>query len=127
MRFNPEKAVFNFPFNSSTDELDQHALTLVRAVRTRGNAINPLPSKNTKRVLGCTSNGPGNNDEWVEEKVNNFLNSEGGWLIFNLHGLDDEGWGPISTNYFIELLEKLVVVKNLEIIPTGMALEKYAG
>ena len=127
MRFNPEKAVFNFPFNSSTDELNQHALTLVRAVRTRGNAINPLPSKNTKRVLGCTTNGPGNNDEWVEEKVNNFLNSEGGWLVFNLHGLDEEGWGPISTTYFVELLEKLVVVKNLEIIPAGMALEKYAG
>ena len=65
MRFDQKKAVFNFPFNSSTDELDQHALTLVRAVRTRGNAINPIPTKATRRVLGCTTNGPSNNDEWA--------------------------------------------------------------
>ena len=124
--FDPSKSVFNFPFNASTPELDQHALTLVRAVRNWGNGeINPLPSTKSKYILGCRSNGPGNNDVWLEEKVNTFLASDGGWLIFNLHGLDDEGWGPVSTTYFTTLLERLVQVKNLEIIPAGMALEKY--
>ena len=127
MRFDPKKAVFNFPFNSSSNELDQYALSLVRAVRNWGDGdINPFPSKKSKFILGCRTNGPGNNDEWLDEKINNFLTSKGGWLIFNLHGLDDEGWGPISTDYFIDLLERLITVKNLEIIPTGMALEKYA-
>lgn len=126
MRFNPSKAVFNFPFNASNDILDRYTLTLVRAVRTRGNAINPLPSKNSK-ILGCTSNGPNNNDDWVEDKVNSFLAMEGGWLIFNLHGLDNEGWGPISADYFVTLLERLVQIKRLEILPVVMALEKYAG
>ena len=55
--FSASKAVFHFPFNASNDKLDQHTLTLVSTVRTRGNAINPLPSKNSK-ILGCTSNGP---------------------------------------------------------------------
>lgn len=124
--FKPSKAVFNFPFNSSTQELDQYALTLVRAVRTSGNgAINPFPNKNTKRVLGCESHGPDSSDAWVEEKVTKFLASTGGWMILNLHGLDDEGWGPVSTIYFTSLLERLVQVKRLEIIPAGMALEKY--
>jgi peptidoglycan/xylan/chitin deacetylase (PgdA/CDA1 family) len=126
--FNPQRAVFNFPFNASTDELDQYTLTQVRAVRNWGEGeINPLPSKKTKYILGCRSNGPGNNDAWLDEKVNKFLSGKGGWMIFNLHGLDDEGWGPVSTDYFTTLLEKLVTIKNLEIIPTGMAMDKYNG
>ena len=126
--FNPAKAVFNFPFNASTPELDQHALRLVGAVRTSGNgAVNPFPSKNTSRILGCESHGPDLSDDWVEEKVNRFLSSNGGWLILNLHGLDDEGWGPVSTDYFVELLERLVIINKLDVIPVGMALEKYAS
>lgn len=127
IKFDPSKAVFNFPFNSSNEELDQHAISLVRAVRTRANgAVNPFPSKNSK-ILGCTSNGPNNNDAWVDEMVNEFLSMDGGWLILNLHGLDHEGWGPISTNYFDGLLKRLVEINNLDILPVGMALDKYAG
>jgi len=124
--FNSSRAVFNFPFNSSTPELDKYALTLVRAVRTSGNgAINPFPTKETTRVLGCASHGPDLSDAWVEEKVNTFLAGPGGWMILNLHGLDDEGWGPLSTNYFTTLLDRLVAKKHLDILPTGMALQKY--
>ena len=127
MHFKPKKAVFNYPFNASTDETNKHALTLVRAVRTWGDgAVNPFPSKSTSKIIGCSSNGPNNIDEWVDRQVSDFLKLDGGWLVLNLHGLDNEGWGPISTSYFIKLLEKLVTIKNLEIIPTGMALEKYA-
>lgn len=125
MYFKPENAVFNFPYNASTEELDNHSLTLVRAVRTRANgAINPLPNKNLK-VFGCSSNGPDNIDAWVDESINKFLSMDGGWLILNLHGLDNEGWGPISSNYFIVLLERIITIKNLEIIPVGMVLDKY--
>jgi len=124
--FDPEKAVFNFPFNASNERLDQYTLTQVRAVRNWGDgAINPFPSKASKRILGCRSNGPDNSDEWVDDMINKFLAMEGGWLILNLHGLDTEGWGPISTNYCIKLLDRLVDIKHLEIIPTGEALEKY--
>ena len=126
--FDSAKAVFNFPFNSSTPELDQYALTKVRAVRTSGGgAINPFPTKNTSRILGCESHGPGLSDDWVEEKVGSFLNSEGGWLVLNLHGLEEEGWGPLSTDYFSSLLNRLVIVNKLEVIPVGMALEKYGS
>lgn len=125
--FSPSKAVFNFPFNASTDELEQYTLTLVRAVRTSVNgAINPFPPKNG-RILSCESHGPDLSDDWVEQKVNSFLTSEGGWMILNLHGLENEGWGPLSTGYFSSLLKRLINVKKLDILPVGMALEKYAG
>ncbi len=126
--YKSSKAVFNFPFNSSTDELDQFTLQHVRAVRTSGQgAIKPFPDKNTNRVLGCSSHGPTLSDDWVDEKVNSFLSTSGGWLILNLHGLDNEGWGPVSTGYFTALLKKLVDVETLDILPAGMVLEKYAS
>jgi len=125
--FDPKRAIFNFPFNSSTPDLEQYTLGLLQAVRTWGDgAINPFPSKSTRKIIGCASNGPNNIDAWVDDKVNSFLATDGGWLVLNLHGLDYEGWGPVSTNYFIALLEKLVTINKLEITPTGMALEKYA-
>jgi peptidoglycan/xylan/chitin deacetylase (PgdA/CDA1 family) len=124
--FDPSKAVFNFPFNASTPALDLFTIKKVRAVRTWGDgAVNPLPSKTSSRILGCASNGPDLIDDWVDEKVNSFLKHEGGWLVLNLHGLDNEGWGPLSTDYFTSLLKKLVEIKSLEILPAGMALEKY--
>ncbi len=125
--FSPSKAVFNFPFNASNSELDQHALTLVRAVRTSVNgAINPLPSKDS-RILSCASHGPDISDDWVTQKVNSFLSTEGGWMILNLHGLENEGWGPLSTDYFQSLLKRLVKINTLDILPVGIALEKYTG
>ena len=123
--FSPSKAVFNFPFNASNKELEKHTLTLVRAVRTGGNgAINPFPPKNG-RILSCESHGPDLSNDWVEDKVNSFLSSDGGWMILNLHGLENEGWGPLSTNYFSSLLKRLILVKKLDILPVGMALKKY--
>ena len=73
---------------------------------------------------GCRSKGPNNIDSWVEEQVNEFLASSGGWLILNLHGLDNEGWGPISTSFLSDLLRRLVRIKTLEIAPTGVVLKR---
>ena len=49
------------------------------------------------------------------------------WLIFNTHGLDDEGWGPIRATYLDRLLDKLLAIDSVDILPAGRALEKYAG
>ena len=50
-----------------------------------------------------------------------------GWLIFNTHGLDDEGWGPIRATYLDRLLDKLLAIDSVDILPAGRALEKYVG
>ncbi|MDH5396558.1 MAG: polysaccharide deacetylase family protein [Cyclobacteriaceae bacterium] len=119
------KAVFNFPFNSSTKALNDWTATKVRAIRTGGgDALNPIPNVDSK-ILYCASKGPENIDNWVEEKVESFLKEKGGWLILNTHGLDGEGWGPMSAARLDEMLERWVKVSGLEILPVGMALEKY--
>ena len=129
--FKSSKAIYNFAFNASTPGLENFALEHVRAVRSGGWDIienhrqeNSLPHSGKPARLGCWSFGPDNADKWVEEEVTKFLAGSGGWLILNLHGLDDEGWGPVSSNYLDDLLKRLVKIGKLEILPAGVALNQ---
>jgi peptidoglycan/xylan/chitin deacetylase (PgdA/CDA1 family) len=130
--FKSSDAVYNFAFNASTRELEDFTLSHVRAIRSGGWDIiedhrqeNPFPHSGKPVRLGCWSYGPDNADKWVEEEVTKFLAGSGGWLILNLHGLDDEGWGPLhSTTYLDDLLKRLVKLDSLEILPAGVALKK---
>lgn len=128
--FKSSEAVYNFAFNASASELEDFALKHVLAIRSGGWDLikdhrqeNPLPHAGKPVKLGCWSFGPDNADKWVEEEVTKFLAGSGGWLILNLHGLDDEGWGPVSSGYLDDLLKRLVKLDNLEILPAGVALK----
>jgi len=128
--YEPENAVYNFAFNASTADLDNFTLERARAVRTGGwmvlkdTSANPIPISQGSFRLGCWSHGPDNSDEYVDSEINKFLEEPGGWLILNLHGLDNEGWGPVSTNYLDGLLKRLVDIESLEIVPTGAVLSR---
>lgn len=123
--FDASEAVFNFPFNSSTPELEQFTLTKVRALRSNGEtAWNPIPTTPKPFRIGCRSMGPDNIDHWVERQVNDFLKTDGGWLVLNVHGLDDEGWGPMSTSFLENLIARLVQIEKLEILPSGKVLRR---
>ncbi len=121
--YDNKEAVFNFPFNSSSPELEEFTLSKVLAIRSR--ELNEAVQNNTNLFRkGCRTNGPNNIDTWVEGQINNFLKSPGGWLILNVHGLDNEGWGPMSTSYLEELVARLVKIKTLEVLPTGYVLNR---
>lgn len=129
--YQSSEAVYNFAYNASTPELDNYVLQRVPAVRTGGWLVltdkmaNPLPVA-SPISLGCWGHGPDYCDQYVEQEVNKFLESSGGWLILNLHGLDGEGWGPVSTNYLDTLLKRLTKIDYLEVLPTGQVLKKFA-
>jgi len=132
--YDGSKAIYNFAYNASNSELEDYLLTKVKAVRTGGWNIlggntmgNPFPQNGGPVRLGCWSFGPDNADNWVEQEVNKFLDGPRGWLILNLHGLDEEGWGPVSSTYLEKLLKRLVSITYLDVLPTGMVLEKYKG
>lgn len=119
------EAVFNFPFNSSTSELEEFTLNKVLAVRSSGDSeIQDLPEGGGKYRTSCVTFGPNNIDALVEKNINQFLNSEGGWMIINAHGLDNEGWGPMSEEYLSTLINRLNKIKKLAILPTGMVLNR---
>jgi peptidoglycan/xylan/chitin deacetylase (PgdA/CDA1 family) len=123
--FDPKKAVFNFPYNASTPELERWLPTQVRAFRTGYGALNPLPHRGQVK-LTCTSFGPENAEAALDRAVANLLAQKSGWMIFNTHGLDDEGWGPIRASYLEKLLERLLTIESVQILPAGRALELYA-
>lgn len=119
--FDRKQAIFNFPYNASTPELEKWLPTQVRAFRTGGGAINPLPYKGQSK-LTCTSFGPGNCEAAIDREIERLLDKDSGWLIFNTHGLDDEGWGPIRASFLERLLERLLAIESVEILPAGVAL-----
>ena len=57
--------------------------------------------------------------------ANSRASQQSGWLVYNTHGLDDEGWGPIGSDYLDKLLERLLNIKTVEIIPAGKALSGF--
>lgn len=129
--YKAEEAVYNFAYNASNQELDEYALKRVQAVRTGGWSVlnntkyNELPNNSKQRRLGCWGYGPDLCDNFVESEVNEFLSGKGGWLIINLHGLDNEGWGPISSKYLDVLLKRLVNINNLLFLPTGEVFKMF--
>jgi peptidoglycan/xylan/chitin deacetylase (PgdA/CDA1 family) len=124
--FDPKRAVFNFPYNASSPELEHWLSSQVRAFRTGGPAINPWPRRGQAK-LTCTSFGPGNCEAAIDREIEKLLALESGWLVFNTHGLDEEGWGPLRATYLERLLDRLLALDSVEILPAGKVLEKYAA
>ena len=119
--FDAKESVYNFAYNASTPEIEEWLGTQVRAFRTGGQALNPWPNSQMKK-LTCISQGPENIDKFLGDAIDQFLEGPGWWFIFNTHGLDDEGWGPISSVFLDELLDRLTRIKTLEILAAGEAL-----
>lgn len=123
--FDPKEAVFNFPYNASTPDLEKWLPSHVLAFRTGGDSVNRWPHRGQAK-LTCHSAGPDNCEKALGREIEHLLSKDTAWLIFNLHGLDDEGWGPVRAKYLDGLLERLAAIPTLDILPAGMALAKYA-
>ena len=121
--FEAGNAVFNFPYNASNPEIENWLKTRVRAIRTGGPVVNPLPHPDQFR-LTCISQGPENIDKHLEEKINEFLNGPSGWFIYNTHGLDKEGWGPVSSVFLDELLDRLNEHESAEVLSVTQSLNQ---
>lgn len=124
--FKTEECIYNFAFNSSTPELEDWLSARVRAFRTGGGAINPYPYPGQQR-LTCISYGPENIDAHLEQTINEFLEGPSGWLIYNTHGLDDEGWGPLSSSYLDELLDRISSTPGAVVLSVTQALDLANG
>jgi peptidoglycan/xylan/chitin deacetylase (PgdA/CDA1 family) len=124
--FKRETSVFNFSYNYSSPELEEWLTTQVRAYRTRvvgiQQGINPVPSKDTM-AIGTCGFGPGNCEEHLDQCIETLLAMPEGWLVYNTHGLDGEGWGPIGADYLDRLLERLLQIESVNILPTAKALD----
>ncbi len=122
--FDPATAVYAFPYNASNDAIEAHALGQMRAVRSGGTGFNDLPTPATKRIH-CTAFGPGNCEAHLDTCIAAWLERDHSWLAYNLHGLGDEGWGPVGADYLRRLYERLLKLPGVEILPPAVALQRY--
>jgi hypothetical protein len=123
--FDAAEASFAFPYNRSTPALEAWLGGRVRAFRTAGEGLMPLPRCAQKRVT-CVSFGPGRCDDHLVRTIDSFLGGPPGWLCYNLHGLDDEGWGAVGSATLEALLERLVA-SGVHVLPITAALDFAAG
>ena len=124
--FKREEAIFNFPFNSSTPELEEYVLTQVRALRTAGGwDVNPFPTPGTRKIGCVIYPRPDNGDSWMKDQIDQFLESNGGWLVLNTHGLGEEGWGPISADYLDKALGRLTKLEHVSVLNVTQVLDLY--
>jgi hypothetical protein len=120
--FDATQAVFAFPYNASTRELEAWLPGVVRGFRTGGEPIMPLPQPGQAKI-SCTSFGPGPCDQQLERLVEELLARPSGWLCCNTHGLDGEGWGPLSAATLERLLARLVERDDVRVLPARAALD----
>jgi peptidoglycan/xylan/chitin deacetylase (PgdA/CDA1 family) len=119
--FEASEASFAFPYNRSTPELEAWLAARVRAFRTRGDPVMPLPRPGQQRVT-CVGFGPERCDEHLSRTIDSFLAGGPGWLCYNVHGLDDEGWGPLRSDTLDRLLGDLVA-RDVRVLPITAALD----
>ena len=119
--FIAKESVYNFAYNASSPEIEAWLVTQVKAFRTGGGVFNPLPHEGQTR-LTCISFGPDNCDKHLGESIDTFLEGPPGWFIYNTHGLDEEGWGPLSSSFLDELLDRLLQTETVEVLPAAAAL-----
>lgn len=122
--FDRKSAIFNFPYNSTSPELEAWLPTVVRAFRGGGipDGINPLPTRETVAIR-TSGFGPGNCEHHLDQCIEKVRRQPSGWLVYNTHGLDDEGWGPIGSTYLERLLERLLKIPDMHILPAGKAMQ----
>lgn len=119
--FQAQESVYNFAYNASTSEIEAWLPSVVKAFRTGGDGINPLPHRGQVR-LTTSAYGPEKCEWHLDEQIDRLLAQPSGWLIYNVHGLDEEGWGPIRAVYLESLLERLCGTANVAVLPVERAL-----
>lgn len=101
--FDPASAIYHATYNRMTPELCGYLLTKVKAVRstgplgTVGTGMNHEPELDS-RVFTCSWHGPDPCDEHLLSALAEAERVQPRLFFYMLHGLDDEGWGPIRSH-----------------------------
>ena len=119
--FEASEASFAFPYNRSSAEIEAWVGDRVRAFRTGGDPVMALPQPGQQRVT-CVSFGPERCDDHLCQTIDSFLAGRPGWLCYNVHGLDDEGWGPLESDTLDRLLQNLIA-RDVRVLPITAALD----
>lgn len=117
--FDPAAAIYHATYNRMTPELCAYLLTKVRAVRCTGRVGAVGTGMNheaelASRILTCTWHGPDPCDDHVLKSLAEAERRQPRLFLTMLHGLDDEGWGPIRSEALERALDFIQASAILE-------------
>lgn len=112
--FSMKDMIYTLPFNASNKALEEYFYTNNIRFRTHGSYINNLPTKNT---LKLTTNGGQNAEELFDIYLSELYKVKEGWLFYNVHGLDGEGFGPMRASFVEEKLKEILDRDDIELLP----------
>lgn len=116
--FSVRDAIYFLTYNRSTPELDEYLLSKVSAIRTTGPEGLVGSGMNTqadleKRVINCAWHGPGRCDDHLMDTLRQAEAKQPALMNYMMHGLDDEGWGPVGEKTLSEALQKIISSDSL--------------
>jgi len=122
--FDAPQSVYHLTYNRSTPEVDHYLLERVKAIRTtgpNGEASDGLNSPDTlkNRKFSCSWYGPDHCDAHLRDHLKNAEASDHLHFCYMLHGLDDEGWGPIHKDVLADTLDTIHHSPHLTYTPIG--------
>lgn len=115
--FDARKSIFHFPYNASTPELESWLSEKVQAFRTGRAGWNGDNAMSFNKRLTCTAYGPHSTELHLQKQIDELLAKPEGWLIYNTHGLDGEGWGPMRSDWLDRLLGTLTEKESVAVLP----------
>ncbi len=111
--FNPKKTVYHLAYNRSSPQIEDYLLTKVRAIRTTGPDGNVGSGMNGKTELergiyNCSWHGPEHCDGHLMSILKIAETKRPELMMYMMHGLEDEGWGPIHADALEEALDYII-------------------
>lgn len=108
------------------DALEPWLRSRVRAVRTAriNSGINPLDWRPDSFAFDAGFPFPPDVAGGANERVTGLLAGPPAWLVLCLHGIDNEGWGPIAREDLARLLDRLAG-EEIEVAPPTQAIANW--
>lgn len=110
--FDANQCIYHTTYNRTTPEVDAYLLSKVLAIRTMGlrgepgSGFNEFAQLNARR-LQCNWHGPGLCDEHLWEGMLGAEKHQPTLFLYMLHGLENEGWGPIRVQALERVLDHI--------------------
>jgi len=123
--FDQSKVIYHLTYNRSTSKVDDYLLSKVKAIRTTGPEGRAGSGMNNEtelahRVYNCSWHGPEHCDEHLMTTLRRAEAERPKFLMYMLHGLDNEGWGPLRASTLENALDYIIQSPLLDYVDTSV-------
>lgn len=122
--FTASRAIYHCAYNRFPDRLAPHMANRVRAVRIGSdnsgiNALDRTPALTFEAGFPL----PPDTEADARKRIRQWLADPPSWLVLTFHGVDGEGWGPVSLVGLGEMLDDIRRSSGTLIKPPGEVLD----